>query len=75
MFQVKRGDSEVDNLFKSIENIMDIKETQVNRLSEVVNEQVVDATQKLSEAIKLCDHFADLEEKYLQVKIVKEFFH
>ncbi|CAG9759536.1 unnamed protein product [Ceutorhynchus assimilis] len=65
-FETKRSDSEVDNLFKSIENITDIKDTQINSLSEIVNEKVVDTNQYLNEALKLCREFGDLEKTFLQ---------
>lgn len=65
-FEEKRGDTEIDNLFKSIEIITDIKDTQINRLIESGNEKAVVANQQLSEALKLCNDFVELEERSSQ---------
>lgn len=69
-FQEKRGDTEIDNLFKSIEVITDIKDTQINRLIESGNEKAVVANQQLSEALKLYKDFVELEERSSQVHTV-----
>lgn len=67
--QLRRGDSEVDNLFKSLESITDIKDTQINRLIEIASEKNVEANQQLSKALKLCGQVPELEQKYTDLKV------
>ncbi|ENN81200.1 biogenesis of lysosome-related organelles complex 1 subunit 5 [Dendroctonus ponderosae] len=67
-FELRRGDSEVDNLFKSLESITDIKDTQINRLIEIASEKNVEANQQLSKALNLCSQLPELEQKYTDLK-------
>lgn len=62
-FEEKRGDAEVDNLFNTIENITDIKDTHIDQLKETINESLIESNRQLSEALQLCDQFSTLQEK------------
>ncbi|RZB40718.1 transmembrane protein 199, partial [Asbolus verrucosus] len=59
-----RGDREVDYLFKVIENITDIKDTEINRFKEVVNLILPKTHKKLQQALTVCNRFAEVEQKY-----------
>lgn len=66
-FQLKRGDSEVDNLFKTIENITDIKYTKIDRFKQAVQTNLPRTNALLEEALEISGSFAGLENKYKEV--------
>ncbi|XP_050313827.1 biogenesis of lysosome-related organelles complex 1 subunit 5 [Anthonomus grandis grandis] len=71
-FESKRKDIEVDSIFKTIENITDIKNTQINNLNEIVNEKAIDSNQKLSESLNICNQFMELENIYAENAFLEE---
>ncbi|XP_066247180.1 biogenesis of lysosome-related organelles complex 1 subunit 5, partial [Euwallacea similis] len=71
-FEEKRGDSEVDNLFKSVETLTDINDTQIYRLRELAYGKIVDANIQLNEALTLCANFPILEESFNQSTLLHE---
>lgn len=66
-FQLKRGDSEVDNLFKTIENITNIKYAEIDRFKQTVQANLPKTTALLEEALVVSGSFAGLENKYKEV--------
>lgn len=62
-FQQKRKDTEVDNLFKAIEVITEIKDTEIDRLKQAAI-QIDKINESLEIAVQLSDNFTKLEEKY-----------
>ncbi|KAJ8984521.1 hypothetical protein NQ317_010992 [Molorchus minor] len=71
-FELKRGDREVDNLFSVIENITDIKDTQVDCCKQAGDQTVLKANEALEQALNICHQFVDLEEKYKQDTTVED---
>ncbi|XP_066155539.1 biogenesis of lysosome-related organelles complex 1 subunit 5 [Euwallacea fornicatus] len=71
-FEEKRGDSEVDNLFKSVETLTDINDTQIYRLRELAYGNIIDANSQLNEALTLCANFPILEESFKQSTLLHE---
>lgn len=67
LFQKKRQDREVDNLFRVIENITEIKDTEIERCKLVGNQTLNKANADLEKALDICSHFGELEETYKQV--------
>lgn len=68
-FQKKRGDTEVDNLFKIIENITDIKDADIDRFKQAIDQIFPEANQNLKQAENICEQFSELEDKYKNVCI------
>lgn len=68
-FQLKRGETEVDNLFKVIEDITDIKDTEIDRFKQTVDQVLPQTNNELQQAIRVCERFADVEKKYKEVKM------
>ncbi|CAH1103117.1 unnamed protein product [Psylliodes chrysocephalus] len=62
-FEQKRKDTEVDNLFKAIEVITEIKDTEIDRLKQAAI-QIDKINESLEIAVQLSDNFTKLEEKY-----------
>ncbi|KAF7286990.1 biogenesis of lysosome-related organelles complex 1 subunit 5 [Rhynchophorus ferrugineus] len=71
-FEEKRGDNEVDNLFKTIENLTDIKDTHINQLKDNVNESVIESNRQLSEALQVCNNLSKLQDESNQNKLLDE---
>ncbi|XP_050519430.1 biogenesis of lysosome-related organelles complex 1 subunit 5 isoform X2 [Diabrotica virgifera virgifera] len=64
-FEQRRKDKEVDNLFKAIEEITEIKDTEIEKLKQA--EKLTDKiNDNLEEALRICDKFSELEETYKQ---------
>ncbi|XP_063928789.1 biogenesis of lysosome-related organelles complex 1 subunit 5 [Zophobas morio] len=63
-FEQKRKDTEVDNLFKTIENITDIKDTEVDRFKQAVDQVLPETNNELQQALTVCSRFSDVENKY-----------
>ncbi|XP_028133495.1 uncharacterized protein LOC114328742 isoform X3 [Diabrotica virgifera virgifera] len=64
-FSQRRKDKEVDNLFKAIEEITEIKDTEIEKLKQA--EKLTDKiNDNLEEALRICDKFSELEETYKQ---------
>ncbi|CAH2239512.1 biogenesis of lysosome-related organelles complex 1 subunit 5 isoform X1 [Pararge aegeria] len=69
-FEEKRGDREVENLFAIVENLTEIKDTQVERISKNSIAALPVLAEKLEQALKLSDQ---IEKDYLELqKINKE---
>ena len=68
IFQQKRKDTEVDNLFKTIENITDIKDTEVDRFKQAVDQVLPETNNELQQALTVCSRFSDVENKYKEVE-------
>ncbi|KAJ8940140.1 hypothetical protein NQ314_010807, partial [Rhamnusium bicolor] len=71
-FEQKRGDREVDDLFRVIENITEIRDTEIDRCKQVGNQTLPKARDDLEQALNICSRFADLEEKYKQDTTIEE---
>jgi hypothetical protein len=63
-FEQKRNDTEVDYLFKAIENITDIKDTEVDRFKQAVDQALPETNNELQKALTVCNQFVDVENKY-----------
>ncbi|XP_022117400.1 biogenesis of lysosome-related organelles complex 1 subunit 5 [Pieris rapae] len=60
-FEEKRGDREVENLFNILENITDIKDTQVDKIHRIGSTALPVLSEKLQQALLLTD---DIEKVY-----------
>ncbi|XP_019867373.1 biogenesis of lysosome-related organelles complex 1 subunit 5 [Aethina tumida] len=63
-FEKKRGENEVDKLFTTIEVIADLRDSQVDRLKEAIDDTVPNTFNDIEEALYLCENFSKLEEQY-----------
>ncbi|XP_072945653.1 biogenesis of lysosome-related organelles complex 1 subunit 5 [Epargyreus clarus] len=54
-FEEKRGDREVENLFKILENLTDIKDTQVERINKCSKAAIPVLSEKLQQALQLSE--------------------
>jgi hypothetical protein len=63
-FEQKRNDTEVDYLFKAIENITDIKDTEVDRFKQAVDQALPETNNELQKVLTVCNQFVDVENKY-----------
>jgi flagellar hook-basal body complex protein FliE len=54
----------VDYLFKAIENITDIKDTEVDRFKQAVDQALPETNNELQKALTVCNQFVDVENKY-----------
>lgn len=66
-FQEKRNDKEVDALFAAIENLVEIKDTELGRFEPVGTHLLQQTNEDLIEALNICTKFCNLEEKYTKV--------
>ncbi|XP_034831738.1 biogenesis of lysosome-related organelles complex 1 subunit 5 [Maniola hyperantus] len=66
-FEEKRGDREVENLFAILENLTDIKDTQVEKISKSSVAALPVLAEKLDQALKLSD---EIEKDYLELQEV-----
>lgn len=64
-FEQKRNDREVDNLFRTIEDITDIKDTEIDRFKQTAN-HVENLNENLEKALDICINISELEEIYKQ---------
>ncbi|CAH0724681.1 unnamed protein product, partial [Brenthis ino] len=64
-FEEKRGDREVENLFAILENLTDIKDTQVEKIIKSSNTALPVLGEKLNQALKLSE---EIEKEYLEVQ-------
>ncbi|CAG9855129.1 unnamed protein product [Phyllotreta striolata] len=64
-FEEKRKDEEVDNLFKTIECITEIKDTEIEQFKQA-GKQLEHINERLDQVLCLSDKFCELEEKYKQ---------
>lgn len=67
--QEKRGDREVENLFSILENLTDIKDTQVDKICKNGKTALPTLSEKLDQSLKLCE---EIEKDYLVLKEVYE---
>ncbi|XP_060537228.1 biogenesis of lysosome-related organelles complex 1 subunit 5 [Cylas formicarius] len=70
-FELKRGDQEVDSLFRTLENIAEIKDSQIDQLKEA-NVRLWETNQNLREAVNLTKKLNELEDLYKQNSLVEE---
>ncbi|KAL1493445.1 hypothetical protein ABEB36_011496 [Hypothenemus hampei] len=64
-FEEKRGDTEINHLFKTIEGLTELKDSHLNKLKE--SEEILTDTQlKIKKGLDLCNKFPDLETNYKQ---------
>ncbi|CAK1601784.1 unnamed protein product [Parnassius mnemosyne] len=66
-FEEKRGDREVENLFSILENLTDIKDTQVERISKSGKTGLPILSEKLVQGLQLCE---EIEKDYCQIQQV-----
>ncbi|KAJ8923773.1 hypothetical protein NQ315_010355 [Exocentrus adspersus] len=71
-FEQKRGDKEVDNLFLVIENITEIKDTEIERFKQIGEQTLCKANEDLEEALRVCNQFSRLEDTYKQDTTIEE---
>ncbi|XP_057671960.1 biogenesis of lysosome-related organelles complex 1 subunit 5-like isoform X3 [Diorhabda carinulata] len=64
-FEQKRNDKEVDNLFRTIEDITDIKDTEIDRFKQT-EDHVKKLNENLEKALDICSKLSDLEDIYKQ---------
>ncbi|XP_045779118.1 biogenesis of lysosome-related organelles complex 1 subunit 5 [Maniola jurtina] len=64
-FEEKRGDREVENLFAILENLTEIKDTQVEKISKSSVAALPVLAEKLDQALKLSD---EIEKDYLELQ-------
>ncbi|CAH0562569.1 unnamed protein product [Brassicogethes aeneus] len=69
-FEEKRGETEVDSLFNIIEHIADIKDSQIDRVKEAINDTLPLSLKDLDEALNYCSKFSELEEYYKEVSFL-----
>ncbi|XP_018578868.1 biogenesis of lysosome-related organelles complex 1 subunit 5 isoform X2 [Anoplophora glabripennis] len=74
-FEQKRGDREVDNLFRVIENITEIKDTEIERCKQVGDQALNKANIDLAQALDICSCFGGLEETYKQDATIEDTRH
>jgi len=60
-FEEKRSDREIENLFSVIENAIDIKDNQIERLKHLSSANLPLLTSKLDEALAICDKIHNIE--------------
>lgn len=65
LFQEKRGDREVENLFNILENITDIKDTQVDKIHRTGSTALPVLSEKIQQALLLTEDigkvYADIQ--------------
>lgn len=66
LFQQKREDQEVDQLFAILETITEIRDTQISTLREAL-QYFADTKLNLDETIDTCNKVGDIEAKYKEV--------
>lgn len=59
--QEKRSDREIENLFSVIENAIEIKDNQIERLKHLSSANLPTLTSKLDEALAICDKIHNIE--------------
>lgn len=64
-FEEKRGDREVENLFTILENLTDLKDTQVDRIIKSSNAALPVLAEKLTQATKLSE---EIEIEYREIQ-------
>ncbi|XP_045528177.1 biogenesis of lysosome-related organelles complex 1 subunit 5 [Pieris brassicae] len=64
-FEEKRGDREVENLFNILENITDIKDTQVDKIHRIGSTALPVLSEKLQQALLLTE---DIEKVYTDIQ-------
>lgn len=60
----------MDKLFTTIEVIADLRDSQVDRLKEAIDDTVPNTFNDIEEALYLCENFSKLEEQYKKVYIL-----
>ncbi|KAL3290081.1 hypothetical protein HHI36_023450 [Cryptolaemus montrouzieri] len=63
-FEVKRGDKEVNELFLIVENITDLKDTQIGKVNKILDTNLQELNENLAESLSLSKRILDLEGKY-----------
>ncbi|GJQ65769.1 hypothetical protein Trydic_g11947 [Trypoxylus dichotomus] len=63
-FENLRNDTEVESLFLLLEQITDIKTTQIDRVKQAVDLTIKPSTETLAKALNICEKIAQSEEKY-----------
>ncbi|CAH2050157.1 unnamed protein product, partial [Iphiclides podalirius] len=66
-FEEKRGDREVENLFSILENLTDIKDTQVEKICKNGKTTLPILSEKLEQSLQLCE---EIEKEYSEIKKV-----
>ncbi|CAG4979624.1 unnamed protein product [Parnassius apollo] len=66
-FEEKRGDREVENLFSILENLTDIKDTQIERINKSGKTGLPILSEKLMQGLQLCE---EIEKDYSQIQQV-----
>ncbi|XP_062524569.1 biogenesis of lysosome-related organelles complex 1 subunit 5 isoform X2 [Bombyx mori] len=66
-FEEKRGDREVENLFKILEKITEIKDNESERIRKSGHNALPVLSEKLEQALNLCE---ELEKDYLETQKV-----
>ncbi|XP_038208210.1 biogenesis of lysosome-related organelles complex 1 subunit 5 [Zerene cesonia] len=64
-FEEKRGDREVENLFNILENITDIKDTQLDKIQRSSKTALPVLSEKLQQALTLTE---EVEKDYLEIQ-------
>ncbi|XP_023947390.2 biogenesis of lysosome-related organelles complex 1 subunit 5 isoform X2 [Bicyclus anynana] len=68
-FEEKRGDREVENLFAILENLTDIKDTQVEKITKSSVAVFPVLLEKLDQAVKLSE---EVEKDYLELQKINQ---
>lgn len=72
----------MDALFGAIENLVEIKDTELNRFEPIGTHSLQKTNENLNEALDICNKFISIEEKYnlvnflfiLKIRYLRRFF-